>query len=140
MTVVNQLELVSAICEHLAKKHPGLPAAARYLNPVIEAADLIVVAYARPEQEVRAQMGLAAWLKSDKTGISSLTMARSLAPLADLPAPPEPRWRSHPLDPSDFGRCLGLLEAVPELRPHLPAMADESPVWAALVARRLIAW
>ena len=33
------------------------------------------------------------------------------------------------------GRCLGLLEAVPELRPHLPAMADESPVWAALVAR-----
>ena len=57
MTVVNQLELVSAICEHLAKKHPGLPAAARYLNPVIEAADLIVVAYARPEQEVRAQMG-----------------------------------------------------------------------------------
>jgi UTP:GlnB (protein PII) uridylyltransferase len=41
---------------------------------------------------------------------------------------------AHPYDPDDFGRCLGLLEAVPELREHVPKMAEHGKVWTAYVA------
>jgi hypothetical protein len=46
------------------------------------------------------------------------------------------RWFSnHPHDPSDFRRCELLLRAVPEFRARFSEMADESPVWRALVER-----
>lgn len=38
-----------------------------------------------------------------------------------------------PSDPSDFGRCLRLLEAFPEWKARLPEMASVSEEWAALV-------
>jgi hypothetical protein len=40
-----------------------------------------------------------------------------------------------PADSADFGRCVGLLEAVPELRPHLHLMSSVSATWGRLVAR-----
>lgn len=40
---------------------------------------------------------------------------------------------SYPSDGSDLGRCLRLLEAVPEWEARLPEMASISPYWKALV-------
>jgi hypothetical protein len=85
-----------------------------------------------------ATQALKDWLESGTTGLSSLAMARRLAPLAgiDVFIPRERGfWNdSHPSDPSDLGRCLGLLGAVPSLAAFLPGMAGVSPQWAALVA------
>ena len=39
----------------------------------------------------------------------------------------------YPFDPSDFRRCVLLLEAVPVARFAFPAMREVSPVWARLV-------
>jgi hypothetical protein len=41
---------------------------------------------------------------------------------------------AHPHDPADFGRCLGLLIAVPEFRPRLAEMSNCSSQWSAIVA------
>ncbi|MCH7650673.1 MAG: hypothetical protein IIA63_05870 [Nitrospinae bacterium] len=41
--------------------------------------------------------------------------------------------KAHPSDVSDFKRCLGLLDAVPELRPRLRKMKEVSKQWAALI-------
>ena len=40
----------------------------------------------------------------------------------------------HPLDASDFERCVNLLNQCPTLRPHLAALAELSGVWAGLVS------
>ena len=46
------------------------------------------------------------------------------------------RWfTNHPSDPDDFRRCELLLRAVPDFRERFADMADESPVWLALVRR-----
>lgn len=42
---------------------------------------------------------------------------------------------SFPLDPSDLGRCLRLLELFPEWKPRMGEMARYSAQWAALVER-----
>lgn len=42
-------------------------------------------------------------------------------------------WPAYPHDPSDFGRCLGLLEAVPEWRARISELAVLSPQWHAIV-------
>jgi hypothetical protein len=68
------------------------------------------------------------WLVGENTGQSSKTMAAVLSGL-----PLSEGRSSHPYDPSDFRRCVGLLNAVPSLRLKLPAMAAVSPEWAALV-------
>ncbi|WOE32791.1 MULTISPECIES: hypothetical protein [unclassified Acinetobacter] len=39
----------------------------------------------------------------------------------------------HPRDPSDFKRCIGLLEAVPTFRSHLSLMKNVSKEWSVLV-------
>jgi len=44
---------------------------------------------------------------------------------------------SYPHDPADLGRCLRLLELVPEWKVRIPEMASVSPYWAALVSRWL---
>lgn len=43
------------------------------------------------------------------------------------------RPTAYPHDADDFGRCLGLLDAVPEYRGRLKKMADVSETWAAIV-------
>lgn len=68
------------------------------------------------------------WLTSEDTGTSSKTLAYRALGL---------RWRdeSHPLDPSDFNRCMVLMEYLPWVGLHLPEMRAASPHWAALVDR-----
>lgn len=72
----------------------------------------------------------AEWLRSGKTGTSSKTMhAFFTTGGAYLP--------SYPSDSDDFGRCMGLLAAVPEWRARLPELAGVDSglcgqVWAKL--------
>ena len=75
-----------------------------------------------------AEAALRNWLISGHTGVSSLTIAHVLSRTAS------PRYGAHvPLDPSDFGRCLGLLTAVPEFAGRLKEVAAKYPEWAPLV-------
>lgn len=75
-----------------------------------------------------------AWLGAGDTGLSSETMClyfisgRAPERLHGF------RRISYPLDPSDFGRCVRLLAAVPEWRARLPELAALSPEWDGLVA------
>lgn len=41
----------------------------------------------------------------------------------------------NPLDPADLGRCLRLLEIIPEWKPRVPELAALSPEWKALADR-----
>ena len=68
------------------------------------------------------------WLKEGDRGISSEAIATKLTDIN------VGRWGlRHPLDPSDFGRCVALLEAVPEFKARLDEMKSVSLVWTALV-------
>lgn len=66
------------------------------------------------------------WRESGDTGASSKTI---WGVMMGLPY----RHASHPLDGDDLGRCIRLLERIPEWKPRLPEMAAVSPYWAALV-------
>jgi hypothetical protein len=137
----NQIALFGALAKEL--KRQGFPNAnQRQINSLIAAADLIVKEYGRPHEPAVPLSGLTLWLKSDDTGSSSREMARHLAPLAGLPDyvdargdldDNDQRIPNTPIDPSDLGRCIGLLDAVPEFRPLLPRMAEVSPLWAAFI-------
>lgn len=69
------------------------------------------------------------WILGDDTGRSSITIwARMMGSAA-------PSGRSSPpLDSSDFGRCLRLLDKIPEWRPRLGEMSHQGPAWAALIS------
>ena len=69
------------------------------------------------------------WFCTGSTGCSSIAMAAAAAGYG------EEAEKSHPYDPSDFNRCLLLLEAVPEIRGLMRWVAAISPAWEALVAR-----
>lgn len=71
------------------------------------------------------------WLISGQTGCSSTYMAGIMLG-ADTET--KSRWgASYPHDPSDFGRCLRLIEAVPEIKEHLHLMKECGEVWSKLV-------
>lgn len=125
--MIAQIELISGILGVMDKLQPGIALLPRQANAVIAAADLIVAQLRTPERTVRPAMGLAAWLASDGTGASSLYMAHVLAGYSH-------KRQAYPLDSGDFGRCLGLLLAVPNLRERLPVMAEYGQEWAALIA------
>lgn len=72
---------------------------------------------------------LTKWLVSDDVGASSLAMAAILSGNESRSA-----FSDHPLDSWDFGRCVRLLDAVPELRERLSMMSSRSAWWAALIA------
>lgn len=76
--------------------------------------------------ESLAQIG--AWLVSDDTGISSKTMA-AIA----LGATGEGLDTDAPYDPGDFGRCLRLVSAVPELRASFDRIAAVEPRFAGIL-------
>lgn len=73
-----------------------------------------------------------AWLHGSDTGTSSLTIAEVLSGRSDLVGT---FGRSTPRDPSDFWRCLNLLEVMPEWRDRLPEVAAAEPSWVPLVER-----
>ncbi len=74
--------------------------------------------------------GLEDWMRHGQHGVSSLTLAAALTNLPLLDGPP-----AAPCDASDFGRCVGLLRAVPSLRLSMGAASGQlGPAWAGLIA------
>ena len=126
-TAITQIDLVTEIIRVLedAGITDVLP---RQFNAIVIAADSVMAELREPERKVSPGMGTMKWLASDHTGLSSLYMAMKLDP------PIGQRCQyAYPHDSADFGRCLGLLEAAPELRERLPKMAETGKEWAALV-------
>lgn len=72
------------------------------------------------------------WLKYGDRGTSSEAIVTVLTGVNIVNIAPKGRLRA-PCDPSDFGRCLGLLHAVPEFRDRLAEMMPRSPKWATIV-------
>jgi hypothetical protein len=128
--LITQIELVSGIFGLLEQLQPGIALLQRQSNAVIAAADAILAELKTPERTVRPGMGLAGWLQSDCTGASSLFMAHHLVGYWGGTAS---RY-DYPRDAGDFGRCLGLLSAVPALLLRVEDMADTGPEWALLAA------
>lgn len=67
------------------------------------------------------------WAAGDNTGTSSKAILATM-----MGKPPKTRF-CYPHDSSDFGRCVGLLDAVPEFRARMGEMRAIAPEWAALV-------
>lgn len=123
---VSQIDLIAHIAKFLDKKHGIKTLLHREINTVIRCATEIVNELAEPERPVIPGMGLDAWLRCDHTGVSSKFMASVLSDRFT-------REPGYPHDPDDLGRCLGLLDACPELRAKLSRMADHGPEWKSLV-------
>ena len=67
------------------------------------------------------------WALSDDTGSSSEAICRHMTGVG--------RGKdcfSYPSDPGDLGRCLRLLEIVPEWKPRMQEMAAHGPGWSGL--------
>lgn len=127
---IGQPEVVSGILTMLGKL--GMKEAEpRIINKAIEAADLIIAELRRDRVDATVGMGLAAWLASDDTGMSSKFMAHVMFGSHCKHTDEKP----HPHDPSDFGRCFRFLLAVPEARAKLSMMSAHGRVWAEYVAR-----
>lgn len=124
---VNQIGLIGAICKYLDRNGVKVLNQRQY-NAVIAGANTILDAIAKPHQPVVPGMGLDAWLKCDDTGVSSLYLAGILSGQFM-------RKPAYPHDADDFGRCVKLLQAAPELRANLGRMSDKSLAWDALVGR-----
>lgn len=75
------------------------------------------------------------WLLSRDTGISSLTIFSVLSAEHGKYAFATRGWFRFgvPHDPADFGRCLRLLNAVPEWRDRLYEVALAYPEWGPLI-------
>jgi hypothetical protein len=124
---INQIDLIAAIGKHLERRHRVKEVIPRHFNAIIAAANVIVEEFARPETAAVPNSGLASWLASDDTGISSRTIAWVCAGAY------KPDFESHPLDATDFGRCVRLLDSAPEIRKSLHKMKEKGPEWSALV-------
>lgn len=70
------------------------------------------------------------WFLSNDTGVSSSAIVAVMTGNDSEKDGPD-----YPHDPADLGRCLRLLELIPEWKPRLPEMAKRGPVWTDLVAR-----
>lgn len=68
------------------------------------------------------------WREGYDNGLSSVTVWAHMMGVKDFQI-------DYPLDPSDLGRILRLLELVPEWKPRVPELAALSPEWKALVGR-----
>lgn len=68
------------------------------------------------------------WFLAGRVGCSSRAMVAVLTDRSGLV-----KWKDHPRDFGDFGRCLGLLDLIPEWRERLEDMKVASPEWRALV-------
>lgn len=73
------------------------------------------------------EMRAAKWAAGSDTGASSKAMLKVM--LGDRPK----TSFCYPSDGSDLGRCIGLLDAVPEYRERLAEMKAIGPEWAALI-------
>ena len=87
--------------------------------------DACAPAPARPHADVFARAGN--WIVGDDTGMSSKTIWAVMLGL-NLPG-----WCCEPADPDDLGRCLRLLELIPEWKPRIGEMAAVSQSWARMI-------
>lgn len=76
---------------------------------------------------------LMAWLICGNTGVSSKCLAATLMSNGETAKLKTRDAKQHPLDSSDFNRCVQLLNQVPELREHLSLMRPLSQYWEVLV-------
>lgn len=131
---VPQIELFALIAKFV-DRHGGKQMIPRQVNAIIAAANLVVEAYAEPFRPAVQNMGLAAWLESDDTGMSSRFMAAMLRTDEEIPVPLTKEERAAPVphDPEDFGRCLRLLDAVPHFRKRLDRLEAASGAWGEIV-------
>lgn len=65
------------------------------------------------------------WLFSDDTGTSSKHLCAHMLGLK--------HYKFYPHDPGDLGRCLRLLELIPEWKPRLHEMEEYGAGWAGLI-------
>lgn len=98
-----------------------LPLSERISAIITQAANDIMAEMGRPGATPNS--GLDEWYNSNDTGLSSRFMAYILS------GNNRRAEYAHPHDPADFGRCLRLLEAAPELRERLHMMAECTAVW-----------
>ncbi len=70
------------------------------------------------------------WFFNGDVGTSSKTI---LAHMIEINWTGKYGKYNHPHDPSDFNRCLELLERFPEFSPRLNELSSISPYWAVLV-------
>jgi hypothetical protein len=124
---LSQLELVTDILRAIEKQSPKATIDMTLLNVICEAAIDIVNEADRKRVYAKHGMGIKAWLASDDTGLSSRFMAAVLAGFFDLPE------NHHPHDVADFGRCVRMLDAAPELRPRMGMMEKCGPVWSRFI-------
>ncbi|MFV9079390.1 hypothetical protein ABQ397_24215 [Serratia fonticola] len=124
---LNQINLLAAITAEIDRQHPGTGVEARRFNVIIKAANDICAEFAKPVVKASPGMGIAAWLASDDTGLSSKFMASVLTG--------EFKAENHyPRDPADFGRCLRLVNAVPGLAEKIGDMSQHGKHWAVVAA------
>ena len=71
------------------------------------------------------------WLFHGRVGMSSKAMAAVFAGMQEKYSPSY----TIPFDPSDFNRCLMLLEVVPEGREMMGEVAKINPEWKLIVNR-----
>jgi hypothetical protein len=69
------------------------------------------------------------WLMGQDTGQSSKAIVAFMNGVRD------PKLLPYPQDPDDLGRCIRLLNLVPEYRQRLPEMKEASPQWAKLIEK-----
>lgn len=81
------------------------------------------------EQHILVPVAALRWIAGDDTGVSSKMIWAHM-----LNVTCKPPWWRYPSDPADLGRCLRLLELVPEWKQRIKEMAEHGPTWAALVA------
>ncbi|MDX7085921.1 hypothetical protein [Serratia marcescens] len=129
---LNQIQIVSAIAKEIDRQHPGIAVESRLFNVMIQAVDAICQEFSKPILKSVAGMGLKAWLASDDTGLSSLFMASMLT--GEFRAE-----YAYPRDTADFGRCMRLVAAVPELEVKIREMARHGREWA-VVADHWYEW
>ncbi len=71
------------------------------------------------------------WLASDRTGVSSKAMAFAAVGIVNKRS----FGNSTPSDPSDFNRCLMLVDQVPEIKHQFDEIAKLSDKWALLISK-----
>jgi hypothetical protein len=67
------------------------------------------------------------WLFSEDTGLSSMSICAHMLG--------ETYEGDAPSDVGDLGRCLRLLERIPEWKPRIKEMAQHGPAWAGLIGQ-----
>ena|ERR1035437_1262502 len=131
MKHISQIELFTILAKALDKAG-WKTLNERQTNGVIAAANILVKELNQESVKSTAKEGLEKWLQSDETGLSSLYIASILSGRSTLRN--RIVERNIPHDGSDFGRCLKLLEAVPEWKKRLGEVGKKGgPTWKKLI-------